>query len=76
VCPWNAKFSRDATEESFTPRPELVAPDLGEFATMDEAEFRARFGDTPLSRAKRAGLQRNAAAVLSNSGDADKTDRG
>lgn len=61
VCPWNAKFSRPATEEAFTPRPELVTSDVAAFATMDDTEFNARFGDTPLSRAKRAGLVRNAA---------------
>jgi epoxyqueuosine reductase len=63
-CPWNVKFSRAATEEAFTPRPELVRPDLAAFAEMSDAEFKPRFGDTALSRAKRAGLQRNAAAVL------------
>lgn len=63
VCPWNAKFSVPDTEPAFTPREELVAPDIAAFAAMDDAEFTRRFGDTPLSRAKRAGLARNAAAV-------------
>lgn len=63
VCPWNAKFSRAVTEVAFTPRPELVAPDLTAFAVMGDAEFKSRFGDTPLARAKRAGLARNAAAM-------------
>jgi len=74
VCPWNAKFARAATEPAFTPRPELAAPDFAAFATMDDAEFKARFGDTPLSRAKRAGLQRNAAA-MSRHADADGAER-
>lgn len=64
VCPWNAKFSRSATEPAFTPRAELVAPDIAAFAAMDDAEFKTRFGDTPLSRAKRAGIARNAVVVL------------
>lgn len=63
-CPWNTKFSRDATEAAFTPRAELAAPDIAAFATMDDAEFKARFGDTPLARAKHAGVARNATAVL------------
>jgi len=63
VCPWNAKFSRDATETAFAPRAELVKPDLAMFASLDDAEFKARFGDTPLARPKRAGLARNAAAI-------------
>jgi hypothetical protein len=29
---------------------------------MDDAEFTTRFGETPLGRAKRAGLARNAEA--------------
>jgi epoxyqueuosine reductase len=62
VCPWNAKFSRAATEPAFEPRAELEAPDLAVFATMDDAEFKSRFGDTPLARAKRAGLVRNASS--------------
>jgi len=62
----NAKFSRPAAEVAFTPREELVRPDLAAFATMDDTEFNARFGDTPLSRAKRAGLARTAAALRGN----------
>ncbi len=63
VCPWNAKFSHAATEPAFSPRAELVEPDIAAFAVMDNAEFRRRFSDTPLSRSNRAGLARNAAAV-------------
>jgi hypothetical protein len=66
VCPWNAKFSRAATEPACTPRAELVEPDSAAFAAMDDAEFRQRFGDTPLSRAKRGGLARNAVTARGN----------
>jgi epoxyqueuosine reductase len=66
VCPWNAKISRAATEPAFKPRDELVAPDIAAIAAMDDAEFKRRFGDTPLSRAKRAGIQRNTASVVRN----------
>jgi epoxyqueuosine reductase len=62
VCPWNDKFSRAATEDAFALRPEVVAPDLAAFATMSDAECKVRFDDTPLSRAKRAGLVRSVAA--------------
>ncbi len=70
LCPWNAKFSRAATEPAFTPRPELVDPDIASIAAMDDAAFKALFGDTPLSRAKRAGMQRNAAGVQHNTSPA------
>ncbi|MEK7239184.1 MAG: tRNA epoxyqueuosine(34) reductase QueG [Gemmatimonadota bacterium] len=62
VCPWNAKFSRAATEDAFRPRAELADQDVASFATMSDPEFMARYGDTPLRRAKRVGLARNAAA--------------
>jgi len=52
------------------PRPELVTPDVVAFAELSDAEFKARLGDTPLSRAKRAGLRRNAASVLHNANTA------
>ncbi len=73
-CPWNAKFARPATEPAFSPRAELVDPDLAAFANMTDGECNRRFGNTPLMRAKRAGLQRNAGA-MSLSVDADGTDR-
>jgi len=68
VCPWNEKFARPATEAAFAPRAELEAPDLAAFATMDDVEFKARFGDAPLSRAKWSGVVRNAIAVRRNGG--------
>ena len=75
VCPWNAKFSREATEPAFTPRAELVTPDVAAFATMDDTEFKARFGDTPLSRAKLPGVRRNAVAVLARTDTIDHAKR-
>ncbi|MBM3906480.1 MAG: tRNA epoxyqueuosine(34) reductase QueG [Gemmatimonadetes bacterium] len=66
VCPWNEKFSRLATEPAFTPRRELTTPGAAAFVTMEDAAFKARFGDTPLSRAKLAGLRRNASAASSH----------
>ena len=76
VCPWNVKFSRDATEPVFAPWEELVEPDLASFTTMDVAEFKARFGDTPLSRAKRAGLARNAESVKAHLSKGSRTAAG
>jgi epoxyqueuosine reductase len=64
VCPWNEKFGRprdDLVEELFPSLPALL--------TLDEAEFRARFGRSAVRRAKRRGLLRNVAVALGNSGN-------
>ena len=45
--------------------------ELAPLFSLDEAGFRARFAGTAAARAKRAGLLRNAAVVLGNSGDRD-----
>ncbi len=66
VCPWNEKFSQPATEPAFTPRLEFTAPEVASLMSLPDAEFKSRFGDTPLARAKAAGVRRNAAAVLEN----------
>lgn len=70
VCPWNEKFAGATTVPEFLPRPHDDWPALGEILAMDEAGFEARFGPTPLERARLAGLQRNARVVLENRGGA------
>ena len=42
--------------------------DLTELLEMSEDDFRARFAGTPIMRAKRAGMQRNACVALGNLG--------
>jgi epoxyqueuosine reductase len=69
ACPWNRRFARPARELAFAPRPGQIAPDLIELLELDDDGFRARFRNTPLWRARRAGLARNAAVVLGNLGD-------
>ena len=49
-------------------RPEVATPRLDELLALDEQAFRERFAGTPLLRAKRRGLLRNAAVALGNSG--------
>lgn len=65
VCPWN-RFSRPGTA---FPAPGDGSLDLEEAAGLDEAAFKARFAGTPLSRAKRRGLARNAALAMGNARD-------
>lgn len=73
VCPWNAKFSLELTEEAFRGGDSLAgltARDIaGQFLTMNEDDYRATFRGSPMRRARRRGLARNAAVVLGNIGD-------
>jgi epoxyqueuosine reductase len=67
VCPWNEKFARTPPAEGpLAPRADRLAPDPAEWIAMDDATYRARFGGSAMTRAKRAGLARNAAIVLAN----------
>jgi epoxyqueuosine reductase len=68
VCPWNRKApAADAPE--FQPRAELVNPALDRLAEMSAGEFRESFRGSPVRRAKLAGLRRNAAIAIGNSGE-------
>jgi epoxyqueuosine reductase len=66
VCPWNRKAgaARDAGLAPSAPLPSLLA-----LLEMEEDAFRARFKGSAMSRAKRAGLARNAALILGNRRD-------
>jgi len=68
VCPWNRKAPA-TTEPEFQARPELVNPALDWLAEMTADEFRATFRGSPIRRAKRRGLRRNALIAMGNSRD-------
>lgn len=65
VCPWNRKAPQVSTAEFF-PQTGSNPVDLCELLGMTDQQFRTRFRRTPLWRAKRAGILRNAAIVLGN----------
>jgi epoxyqueuosine reductase len=65
VCPWNSRAPQ-SREAEFEPRADSNPIDLIDLFELDDAAFRRRFGNTPLWRAKRRGLLRNAAIVLGN----------
>jgi len=67
VCPWNRK-APVTTAPEFAPREGLVNPALDWLAEMSAEEFRQTFGGSPIRRAKRNGLRRNAAIAMGNSG--------
>ena len=66
VCPWNRKATR-AGEPALAPDAPLGP--LQALLELDDAAFRQRFRGSAMSRAKRAGLARNAALMLGNRGD-------
>jgi len=65
VCPWNR-------HGPITPEAAFAAgnlPTLGELVTLTEDGFRTRLRGSPLRRARRPGLARNAAVALGNRGE-------
>jgi epoxyqueuosine reductase len=68
VCPWNAK-APPSKEAAF--RPSIPLERREDLLSMTPEQFRARFRGSAISRAKRAGLLRNAALTLGRRRDAD-----
>jgi epoxyqueuosine reductase len=70
VCPYNVKFARELREPAFAPREAIRDKDAAtlarELIAIGEVEFRTSFRNSPMKRAKRRGLARNAAVVLEN----------
>jgi epoxyqueuosine reductase len=73
VCPWNVSFSRELSEEAFRARELFQAPSARalalEILTLSDEKYEERFRGSPMKRAKKRGLVRNAAVVLGNVGD-------
>lgn len=71
VCPWNTKTGNapPTSAPDLQPRPDLVHPELGTLAAMNEDDFRKAFRGSAIKRAKYAGLRRNVAVAMGNSGN-------
>ena len=65
VCPWNRKAPASPLA-AFLPRESLFAPDLEQLAALTEQEYKAKFSNSPIKRAKWRGLVRNACIALGN----------
>jgi epoxyqueuosine reductase len=68
VCPWN-KFAREASLMKPYARKDLAQPDLVGLLSLDDAQFKSRFKDSPILRTKRRGFLRNVCVALGNIGD-------
>jgi len=73
VCPWNISFSRELSEEAFSARGMFAGRNAREISLdvlkMDDETYSTSFSGSPMKRAKRRGLSRNAAVVLGNVGN-------
>jgi epoxyqueuosine reductase len=69
VCPWNERFALVSGDPVFFPRPgnDLVA--LEDELAISQDEFRNKFKNSPVKRAKRRGYLRNVAVALGNHAD-------
>jgi epoxyqueuosine reductase len=65
VCPWNSR-APFSNEPGFAPQQAHNPVDAAELFDLSDDELRRRFRRTPLWRAKRQGLLRNAGIVLGN----------
>jgi len=68
VCPWN-RFEEVTTDPAFQPREGNVNALLSRVLELTPEAYAERFRGSAMKRAKLAGLQRNARALLRNASD-------
>ncbi len=68
VCPWNRRAPVTSNPD-FEGRPGLVNPELDWLAQLSLDDFRQTFRDSPIKRVKHAGMLRNVAIAMGNSGE-------
>ncbi len=66
VCPWNLRFAAPTQDPEFQPRPLLRSPRAVDLLRLLPEEFEPMLRHSPLKRARRSGLLRNAAIVAAN----------
>ena len=64
VCPWNVRFAQPTNDEAFLARSPLPEPGLEDLLLATAAQFSETYKGSPLKRAKRSGMARNAAVAL------------
>ncbi len=58
VCPWN-RFAKPTNETEFKPLPEILDFSKNDWEELTEESFKIVFKNSPLKRAKFAGIKRN-----------------
>jgi len=66
VCPWNLRFARSPGDPAFAGSTSAQKPDLIKTLALSAETFNRQYKNSPIRRAKRRGLLRNAAVVLGN----------
>ena len=77
VCPFNARSRATAVpvaDARFQPHPRWAETSLADLVAVDEAAFQQLGEGSPVRRATRAGLARNAAVAMGNRGDREDLD--
>ncbi|MCA1616772.1 MAG: tRNA epoxyqueuosine(34) reductase QueG [Acidobacteria bacterium] len=74
VCPWN-RFEHPTDEPRFEPRGGETSAPLAQVLELTPEAYAERFRRTAVKRAKLAGLQRNARALLAAQGTAEEPPR-
>ncbi len=63
VCPWNKKFSKPARVKEFYDAPNKKLS-LTQLLSMSNSQFKTRFAQSPIKRAKLKGMKRNALFLI------------
>ncbi|HNV25654.1 MAG TPA: hypothetical protein PKI21_05265, partial [Nitrospira sp.] len=71
ICPYNHQ-AEPTSEPGFQPTQLTTSPSLRTLMELNETTFAATFKQSPVRRAKHAGLQRNVSWALANDAKADK----
>ncbi len=69
VCPWNVRFGSQESDPAFKPRPIIRKAELKDFLSLNPESWQKHLEGSPLVRAKRKGLVRNASIVAGNRAD-------
>jgi epoxyqueuosine reductase len=67
ICPWNIRFASPHHDPAFSPKEDTARPVLSHEILLSQAEFKQKFNQSPVLRAKRRGYLRNVAVALGNS---------
>lgn len=66
VCPWNIKFSKDPDPNFFRPSDDIQNFNLDTELLLTKSQFKNKYSNSPISRAKHNGYKRNLLIAAGN----------